>query len=162
MGLGKAPPLLREEEYREVVLSRRRVWGRVAKSRHLGALAAVAGILAAVGLLVVFVAARPAEATFPGQPGKIAYSGSAGNDKDIYTINPNGRGKFPVTKNDTGDSDPSYSPNGKRIAFSRYSFSRAEGESAEIFVMRADGTKAKELTDTRAFEWGPNWQPLPQ
>ena len=34
-------------------------------------LAAAAGLLAAVGLLVVLYA-QPAEATFPGKPGKIA------------------------------------------------------------------------------------------
>ena len=133
-----------------MVLSRRRVWGRVAKSRHLGALAAVAGILAAVGLLVVFVAARPAEATFPGQPGKIAYSGSAGNDKDIYTINPNGRGKFPVTKNDTGDSDPSYSPNGKRIAFSGW-----DGHDWEIYTIGIRGGSKFKVTKNRADDYEP-------
>jgi len=43
------------------------------KTNHLGALAAVAGALVAVGLLVlmlVMVEARPAGATFPGKNGK--------------------------------------------------------------------------------------------
>src|SRR5215212_4190921 len=35
---------------------------------------AVAGLLAAVGVLVVVLYAQPAEANFPGKPGKIAYS----------------------------------------------------------------------------------------
>jgi hypothetical protein len=40
--------------------------------------------------MLMVVEARPAEATFPGKPGKIAYSGSDGNDTEIYTINPDG------------------------------------------------------------------------
>jgi Tol biopolymer transport system component len=124
----------------------------VAKSKHLGALAAVAGILAAVGLLVVLVAGRPAEATFPGQPGKIAYSGSVGNDKDIYTINPNGRGKFQVTKNDTGDSDPSYSPNGKRIAYSGY-----DGNDQEIYTIDTSGGGRVQVTKNGAGDFSPSW-----
>ena len=106
----------------------------MAKSRHLGALAAVAGILAAVGLLVVLVAGRPAEATFPGQPGKKAYSGSVGNDKDIYTINPNGRGKFQVTKNRADDYEPAYSPSGKRITYSG-----SDGNDWEIYTIDTRG-----------------------
>ena len=47
------------------------------------------GTLAAVGMLMlVVVQARPAEATFPGKHGKIAYMRHDGNDYEIYTINP--------------------------------------------------------------------------
>lgn len=31
---------------------------------------------------------------------------------------------------------------------------------AEISVMNADGSEARRLADTRAFEFGPDWQPL--
>ncbi len=50
---------------------------------------AAAGLLAAVGLLVVLYA-QPAEANYPGKPGKIAYAGYDGNDQEIYTINAGG------------------------------------------------------------------------
>jgi hypothetical protein len=65
----------------------------MAKSNHLGALAAVAGMLAAVGslmLMMVVVDARRADATFPGLPGNIAYTGFHGTDTDIFTITPGG------------------------------------------------------------------------
>ena len=72
----------------------------IAKTNHLGALAAAVGALVAVGLLLLMlVDVRPAEATFPGKPGKIAYSGYDGNDREIYTIKPGGGGKFKVTDN---------------------------------------------------------------
>jgi Tol biopolymer transport system component len=47
-----------------------------------------------------------------------------------------------------------------KIAFTRATFSREQGETADIFVMKADGTNERRLTDTRAFEFGPDWQPL--
>jgi hypothetical protein len=83
----------------------------MAKTNHWGPLAAAVGTLVAVGMLVLImlvVEARPAEATFPGKPGKIAYSGYDGQDYEIYTINPGGGGKFNVTDNGTGDYNPSW------------------------------------------------------
>jgi hypothetical protein len=52
---------------------------------------AAAGLLAAVGLFVVVLYARPAEANFPGKPGKIAFAGldAPNGDYEIYTINAN-------------------------------------------------------------------------
>jgi hypothetical protein len=44
---------------------------------------AAAGLLVAVGLVILY--AQPAEANYPGKPGKIAYSGDDGNDLEIYT-----------------------------------------------------------------------------
>ena len=53
---------------------------------------AAAGLLAAVGVFVVVLYAQPAEANFPGKPGKIAYSGrdAPNGDYEIYTINAGG------------------------------------------------------------------------
>ena len=50
------------------------------KTNRLGTLAAVVGLLMAAGLLVLMlvVEARPAEATFPGKTGKIAYVSNTG------------------------------------------------------------------------------------
>jgi hypothetical protein len=82
----------------------------MATSNHSGALAAAAGVLVAVGLLFLMVAvqAQRAEAAFPGLPGNIAYTGSDGNDTEIYTINPNGGGRVKVTNNNTDDGAPSW------------------------------------------------------
>ena len=82
----------------------------MAKTNHLGALAA-SGTLVAVGLVVlimVVVEASPAQATFPANPGKIAYSGYDGQDFEIYTINSGGGGKVNVTDNSTDDYYPSW------------------------------------------------------
>jgi hypothetical protein len=83
----------------------------MAKTNRLGALAAAAGTLVAVGLLLlimVVVEAHPAGATFPGKNGKIVYSGYDGQDSEIYTINASGGGRFNVTDNSRNDFDPSW------------------------------------------------------
>jgi hypothetical protein len=82
----------------------------MAKTNHWSVLAPAAGTLVAVGLLLlimlVVVEARPAGATFPGKPGKIAYQGYDRQDWEIYSIKPGGGGKFNVTDNGTYDSEP--------------------------------------------------------
>jgi hypothetical protein len=81
----------------------------IAKTNHLGALAAAVGAFVAVGLLLLMlVDVRPAEATFPGKPGKIAYEGNDGNDAEIYTINVGGGGRVQLTDNATDDYEPSW------------------------------------------------------
>jgi len=65
----------------------------MAKTDPRGILAATAGTLIAVGLVVlimVVLEAHPAGATFPGKPGKIAYRCHDGQDYEICTIKPTG------------------------------------------------------------------------
>jgi hypothetical protein len=61
-------------------------------------------------IMLVVVDARPAEATFPGKAGKIAYEGKDGpnGDNEIYTIKAGGGGRFNVTDNSTNDDTPSW------------------------------------------------------
>ena len=83
---------------------------RTVRLNHLRAVllaVAAAGLLGAVGL-VVFLYAQPAEANYPGKPGKIAYVNIAGPKKDseIWTIKPKGGGKHRVTNNTNNDRNP--------------------------------------------------------
>ena len=65
----------------------------------------------AAALLAV---SEKAEATFPGNNGRIAYSAFDGRvDEKIYTIKPGGGGKTKITKG----YQPSFLPHGKRIAY---------------------------------------------
>ncbi len=90
----------------------------MAKTDRLGALAAVVGLLAVVGLRIVLmmliVEVKPAEATFPGKNGRIAYER---NFSVLYTINPNGSGKTKVTNINVSPSLGDYSPTGKKITY---------------------------------------------
>ena len=122
----------------------------------LGALAAVAGMLAAVGslmLMLVVVDARPAEATFPGLPGNIAYTGFDGTDKEIYTITPGGT-PFQLTNNNTLDDNPSYSPDGTKIAYTGF-----DGTDTEIYTVNASGGTASKVTDNDTPDFQPSYSP---
>jgi hypothetical protein len=131
------------------------------KTNHVGTLAAAAGALVAARLLVlmllVVVEARPAEATFPGKNGKIAYSSWDGQDYEIYTINAEGGGTFNVTDNKTDDEWPSYSPNGKKIAYQGQ-----EGPNAdfEIYTINAGGGGRFNVTDNGTEDYEASWGSL--
>ena len=126
----------------------------MARSNHLGALAAVVGVLLAVGLLILLaVEAGPAEATFPGKPGKIAYHGYDGNDYEIYTIKAGGGGKAKLTDNSTDDLEPAYSPSGKKIAFA----GSDGGNEREIYTINAGGGGRVQITDNGGNEHDPSW-----
>src|SRR5215216_1239954 len=113
--------------------------------------AAATGLLAAVGL-VVFLYAQPAEANFPGTPGKMAYAGYDGQDYEIYTIRTDGGGKRQLTDNSVGDYEPAYSPSGKKIAFSAY-----DGTDSEIYTINAGGGGKKPLTDNGTGDYEPSY-----
>src|SRR5215212_7388614 len=119
---------------------------------------AAAGLLAAVGLFVVFLYAQPAEANFPGKPAKIAYAGrdAPNGDFEIYTINPNGGGKKQLTDNSTGDIEPAYSASGKKIV---YSSQDAPNGDYEIYTINAGGGGKKQLTDNSTNDRYPAYSP---
>ena len=111
-----------------------------------------AGLLAAVGVLVVVLYAQPAEANYPGKPAKIAFAGFDGQDYEIYTINANGGSKKQLTDNSTNDLEPAYSPNGKRIAYEG-----SDGNDREIYTIKPGGGGRLPVTDNAALDRDPYW-----
>jgi uncharacterized repeat protein (TIGR01451 family) len=98
------------------------------------ALALVATLV--TSLLVLAVAARPAEAAFPGANGKIVFSSNraasdGSTDNEIYVMKPDGTAQTPLTDNTVSDGEPTFSSDGSRIAFSGNGFIR---------VMNTDGS----------------------
>ena len=73
---------------------------------------------------------------------------------EIFVMAADGSGLMRLTNNTTTDEQPSWSPDGERIAFS----SRPDG-NFEIYVMNADGSAQTRLTDDPAQDEQPSWSP---
>ena len=107
---------------------------------------------------------------FPGwspRGDRIVFSRLADGDFDIFTIRPDGTGLRQLTTSPGNDSHPAWSADGADILFSssRYGF-KDEAPLAdipqpygELFLMRADGSEQRALTDNRWEEGTPAWVP---
>lgn len=75
----------------------------------------------------------------------------------VFTMSADGGEKKNLTGS-AGGSSPAWSPDGREIAFVRF----GEGfENTEIYKMNvADGSGVQRLTNNRAFDYAPDWQPL--
>jgi Tol biopolymer transport system component len=82
------------------------------------------GVGAALLVLVMLLAGPPAQATFPGRPGLIAFNSNG----RIWTIDPSTPGS---AKELATGVEPGFSPNGELIAFVK---------SRKLLVMRTDGS----------------------
>jgi Tol biopolymer transport system component len=80
------------------------------------------------------------------------------NITEIYTISVSGEGKFQVTRNDTYDFSPSYSPDGKRIA---YVGGDGDGNDYEIFKISPTGGTPVNLTANNTNDFHPSWGSRP-
>lgn len=95
--------------------------------------------------------------TFHGENGKIAFVRQTGNEYQasthIYSINPDGTGLRRLT-NSLYDSEPSWSPDGSKIAF----VSLIAG-NLTVYVMDADGTNKVQLIKPGVSNTTPSWSP---
>src|SRR2546428_112063 len=114
----------------------------------------VLSILAMLGGLAL--RATPAQATFPGTNGRIAFSTDNGDDPQIFTVNPDGSGETQLTFDDSGHSSaPEWSPDGTKIAFD----SNKGGLISAVWVMKADGSNQHRLTAPELEAFYPDWSP---
>lgn len=134
--------------------------------RRLLALLSVGLLCAATAVLVPSTTASAATSA----DGRIAFYGYQDGDADIYTINPDGTGETNLTNEDPGaetlaDADPSWSPDGTRIAYTVYTV--RSGLVNDIYVMNSDGSDAVNRTQNtgsgqagttgdRAPAWSPD------
>ena len=134
------------------------------KTLQMGMVTAAATAIVLAGLpLALAGTAREAEATFPGQNGKIAFAsdrttGEGVNnpegDFEIFVMNRDGSDLQQLTENAALDIDPEWSPDGNQIAFesNRDLFS-------DIFVMNSDGSGQSNVTNNPAFDRSATFAP---
>ncbi len=101
------------------------------------------------------------------------YSWSYDEAYDLFTATTDGRGLRRLTKELGYDAEGSFSPDGRWIAFASNRAGYAENLSEDekklfakdpsymmdIYIMRADGTGVRRLTDSRGYDGGPFFSP---
>src|ERR671936_1565549 len=111
-------------------------------------------LLTVLGFVLTAIAALPAAGATNAPTGRIAFSMGGLGHADIYAVNADGSGLVRLTDDPAADFDPSWSPDGQRIAY------RHEDErSGQIYVMNADGSQQQNLTRRRGLDYSPAWSP---
>lgn len=115
-------------------------------------------LLAAMALAACFVVsstkAGPAGAAFPGENGQVAFVKDGARDSHIFTIGPSGTGLSKISTLPRFDSSPSWSPDGKKIAFAGVS----KG-NLDVYVVNTDGSRLVRITRSPARDTSPSWSP---
>lgn len=109
--------------------------------------ASIAAVALAACAIALLITSHKAEASFPGQNGKIVYVSRTYTEEapyEIFTINPDGTGRRQLTRDSSANNfSPTYSPNGSRIAWEGY---------YDIWLMHADGSGKTRLTAGEQYE----------
>jgi TolB protein len=87
-------------------------------------------------------------------PGWILFTSCRDRDCEVYKKRADGTGRaIQLTDNETWEAAPSWSPDGRRIAFMR-------GINSEIYTMRSDGSRERRRTNMRYHDGRqPSWSP---
>ena len=90
---------------------------------------------------------------------KIAFVSGRDGNSEIYVMNADGSNQKRLTNNPASDRSPCWSHDGSMIVFSS-SISgdrRSTPEDSEIYVMNADGTERRRLTNNSSYDGSPSW-----
>jgi WD40-like Beta Propeller Repeat len=97
--------------------------------------------------MALAVVAAPAQATFPGRNGNILLDVTVDSSGDIVAVDPDTGASTVLT---SGARSPAASPDGTKIAFSRF---------GAVWVMNADGSDEVQLNQGWTTDGMPSWSP---
>ena len=87
----------------------------------------------------------------------VTYSGKPW-ERELFAMNPDGSNQHQISPSGGNSQGPSFSPDGEWVAFTSY-FDRYEVNGCEIYIMRADGTDLRRLTNNDYCDYQPRWGP---
>ena len=106
-------------------------------------------------IVSVFFQMHIATSGYASPRAKIAFTSVRDENSDIYVMNGDGGDQVRLTINPARDYDPSWSPDGDRIAF----VSNRERGIEQIYVMDSDGSNEMRLTNDATHQ-EPAWSPV--
>ncbi len=94
------------------------------------------------------------DAVWSPEGDRIAFVSNSSGGDEIYTIHPDGTDLQRLTFNDwEWDKQPTWSPDGKQIAF----WSNRGTARKQIWVMNADGSDQRNISNNEYNDWDPVW-----
>src|SRR5215208_4183592 len=122
-------------------------------------------MLAALAAAVAGAAAAPAQATYPGKNGPIAFQRFTGGQEDaeIFSMSPTGGRAHRLTAGSGATFNPDVSPNGSQLAFERRYGDDPTRKPDAIFTVKSSGGQATKISSGCSGQClgddGPAWSP---
>lgn len=103
-------------------------------------------------------ASSATEHTFAAAGKIVFHSRLKGGNNEIFAAGANGSGLVRLTRSAASDSNPTWSPDGRRVAFeSNRHGDRRSYQDSDVFVMNANGSGVREVTFSNRFDGDPAW-----